>query len=391
MAKALTAARIRALSAAGRYRDPEGPRGLYLQISPTGTKSWLLRYEIDGRERFHGLGSLEDFTLKEARERARSARQLLADGIDPIEHKLAAADARRKDALVNIPFKQAVDKFYDLHSPSWRNAKARAQWRTSIRRYAAKLSERPVGAIDAAAINDALAPIWERVPATASRVRRRVERVLEWVREGQPLPAAAGSEQRHHKALPYPDAPEFMAELAAREGVAARALELLVLTASRTAEVLHATWDEFDLDAGLWTIPATRMKSGKQHRVPLCPRAVEILGSLPREADNPHAFVGARRGKPIAHNAMLELLQSMRSGCTCHGFRSTFRDWAAETTAYPNHVAEQALAHAIGSKVEAAYRRGDLFEKRVRLMADWGRYCAGSAPAGEVVPLRGAR
>jgi integrase len=232
-----------------------------------------------------------------------------------------------------------------------------------------------VKALDDAVINTALAPIWQEVPETAGRVRQRIDRVIAWVKAGMPLPKVKLSQRaRNHPALPYAEIPLFMAELRDREGISARALEFLILTASRTAEVLGATWNEFDLINKLWLIPAERMKASREHRIPLSEAAIDVLKSLPKEAKNPHVFIGGRKGQGLSNMAMLELLRGMRPGLTVHGFRSTFKDWAAEQTNYPNIVSEMALAHRIPDRVEAAYRRGDLLEKRRRLMRDWAKY-----------------
>ena len=383
MAKAtkdLTTKRVDGLKAPGRYHDPEH-RGLYLQIGPTGTKSWLLRYEHNGRERWHGLGSVKDFSLKEARERARAKRQLLADGLDPIEVKITAKDAAAKESRERLTFKQATEEFLNLHADGWRNAKHRAQWKSTLTEHAfPKLGERAVASIDAALINEAVAPIWTKTPETARRVRGRIERIVQWVKDGKPLPGAGKNGKRNHPALPWQEIPQFMSELRERQGVSARALEFTVLTAARTGEVIGATWDEIDLDSKTWTVPAERMKSGREHRVPLSARVVELLESLHREDGNLYIFIGGRSGVGISNMAMLELLRGMRSGLSVHGFRSAFKDWAAEATHTPNMVSEAALAHVVADRTEAAYRRGTMFAKRAKLMTEWARYCA-SKPA----------
>lgn len=388
----LTAKRIAKLSEPGRYRDPDS-KGLYLQVGRTGGKSWLLRYEIDGRERFMGLGSLADFTQREARERARGARQKLTDGIDPIEQRLAERDAQRKEEGERITFKEAVEKFLRVHETGWRNEKHRQQWRNTLRAYAyPKLGIRPVKIVDAALINEALATIWTEKPETASRVRQRIERVIQWVKDGKPLPRPSAARRvNHHKALPWQELPEFMVALRQRDGISPRALEFLILTAARTGEVIGATWDEIDLKEETWTVPAERMKAARPHRVPLSKRTLEVLKSLPREKGNPYVFIGGAKGKPLSNMALLQLMRGMGSEYVPHGFRSTFKDWASESTNYPNIVSEQALAHTVGNAVERAYRRGDLFAKRVRLMRDWAAFCARPALAGLVVPLRSAQ
>jgi integrase len=384
----LTALKVEKLTAPGRYPDGDG---LFLQVGKTGSKSWLLRYQLNYRERYMGLGSAKNFSLKEARERARKARQQLDDGVDPIEARLAQRDLAGKQARERITFKQAAEQFLAVHEEGWRNAKHRHQWRSSLKAYALPmLGERPITAIDQALINDAVSSLWARAPETARRTRDRIERVVQWVKDGKPQPTTNGNGKKHHAALAWPDLPEFMSELRQRHnGSAARALEFAILTAARTGEVLGATWDELDLDEKVWTIPASRMKSGREHRVPLSAPAVDLLRALPREDGNDFIFIGGREGKGINDNALLDLLVTMRRGVTVHGFRSTFKDWAAEATSTPNMVSEVALAHAIGDKVEAAYRRGDLFVKRAKLMNEWAAFCA-SRPA-EVLPLRAAK
>jgi integrase len=389
---AMTVKRMAKLKSPGRYRDPDS-RGLYLQVGRAGGRSWLLRYEIDGRERFMGLGSLADFTLKEARERARTARQKLADGVDPIEQRLAEQEARRAEEAANTTFKQAAEQYLALYGDGWRNAKHRQQWANTLATYVyPTLGMRPVRVIDAALINATLAPIWATIPETASRVKQRVERVIQWVKDGKPLPRpSAGRRVKHHKALPWQELPAFMAALRQRDGTSPRALEFLILTAARTGEVLGATWDEIDMKEKTWAVGAERMKAGKPHRVPLSDRALEILKSLPREKGNPYVFIGGAKGKPLSNMALLQLMRGMGSEYVTHGFRSTFKDWASEATSHPNAVSEQALAHTIGNAVERAYRRGDLFAKRVRLMRDWAAYCTRPAGDGKVVPIRAAR
>jgi integrase len=384
--KELTAKRVERLKEPGKYHDPDN-RGLYLQVGPTGTKSWLLRYEHNGRERWMGLGSIKDFSLSEARKRARANRQLLADRIDPIEAKIKATLAAAKEARERLLFKDAAKEFLNLHANSWRNDKHRAQWRSTLAEHAfPKLGDLDVAHIDAAMINDCVAGIWTKTPETARRVRGRIERIVQWVKDGKPLPGAGKNGKRNHPALPWQELPEFMAELRQRDGVSARALEFTILTAARTGEAINATWDEIDLEGKAWTVPAERMKSGREHRVPLSARAIDLLESLPRERRNPYVFIGARSGVGISNMAMLELVRGMRSGLSVHGFRSTFKDWCSEATHTPNMVSEAALAHVVADKTEAAYRRGDLLAKRRKLMSQWADYCA--SKSAEVVRLK---
>ncbi|MBR1286636.1 integrase arm-type DNA-binding domain-containing protein [Bradyrhizobium sp. AUGA SZCCT0177] len=407
---ALTTRQVAKLTEPGRYGDG---KGLYLQVTPTGARSWLLRYERGGRERAMGLGPVSDFTLDEARERARKARQLLTDGIDPLDarkdERVRQTSENALAAAANVTFRECVEQYYKFHSRKWNNAKHAAQFLSTMKMYTyPALGKLPVAAIDKALVLKAIEPIWYSKTETASRVRGRIEAVLDFAktrgyRSGENPAAWDGNlihalparntiaKVEHHAALPFTELPEFMVQLAARDGIGARALEFTILNAARTGEVIAARWPEMDLDAKLWSIPAGRMKAKKEHRVPLTSRALEILETLPRKGD--FVFPGGREGIPISNMAMAEVLKRMgRLDITVHGFRSTFRDWAAERTSYPNHVVEMALAHVIGNKVEAAYRRGDLFAKRARLMADWARYCAAKPTdaATGITPLRRA-
>ena len=388
MAKAtngLTAKRVEAIKAPGKYHDKES-RGLHLQVGPNGNKSWLLRYELDGRERWMGLGSTHDFSLREARERAREQRQLLADGIDPIEAKLAKRDAERANKSANITLKEATARFLTVHGDQWRSPKTLKGWQTSLRRYAGSIMDRPVTAITEAVVNEALADC--SIPYTAGRVRDRVLKVCEWIKTGAPLPATASHKAAHHAALAYSEVPAFMAELREQPGIPAMALEFLVLTAARTNEVLGAKWGEIDLDQRLWTVPPARAKSHREHRVRLSKRAVELLQNALTERGNPHVFIGGSRGGALGHNTLAGMLAKLRPGVTVHGFRASFRTWCDETQHVEHSVAEAALAHARGDATEQAYRRGDMLAKRARLKEDWSKFCS-STPA-TVLPLRKA-
>lgn len=384
---ALTEKRISKLKGRGRYRDGNG---LLLQITKSGSKSWVFRYERGGKERMMGLGPTHVFNLAQARKAARSARELLFLGVDPIESRLIARDSKRAEERNRITFKEATARYLDLHNDTWKNGKHRAQWQSTLERYAFPcLGARPVCAIDPALVNEALAPIWSRIPETASRVRHRINKVITWVSEGQPLPAKlAKRKAKNHAALPYAEVPTFMAELRSHRGLSARALEFLILNAARTGEVIGAVWDEFDTTAGIWTIPAERMKAGREHRVPLSDRALDLIMGLPREDGNPFVFIGAHRGKGLSNMSMLELMRALRPDYVPHGFRSSFKDWAADSTNFPNIVSEQALAHTVGG-VEGAYRRSDLMDKRRRLMSAWAKYCSTCTHSvANVVPLK---
>ena len=384
----LTARKVSTVKEPGYYGDGGG---LYLQVSQYGTKSWVFRFTLDRKTRDMGLGSIDTFTLKEARERARKYRQLLADGIDPIEDRLKKRDEARADASERMLFKDAAQLFLDVHTQGWRNEKHRQQWRNTLRTYAyPTLGSRPVSAIDGAAITEALSPIWLTKQETASRTKQRIERVVQWVRDGKPLPhQSAAKRVRHHPALPFTELPAFMAELRENESISARALEFTILTAARTGETIGAKWSEIDLDAAVWTVPGERMKGGKEHEVPLSKEAVTLLENLPREKGG-YMFAGARAKKPLSNMAMLQLLRGIRSGLTVHGFRSTFRDWAGDRTNFPREVIEHALAHQIKDKAEASYRRSSALEKRRKLMDAWSSYCERPPGSGKVIPIRGA-
>jgi integrase len=287
-------------------------------------------------------------------------------------------------------FKDAAKRFLNLHRENWKNAKHRQQWENTLRDYAyPSLGTRPIAAIDGAVITEALESIWTKKPETARRVKQRIERVTQWVKDGMPLPMQGASKRvRHHPALPYAELPAFMAELRNRDGISARALEFTILTATRISEVLGAKWSEIDLREAVWIIPAARMKDGKEHQVPLSRRAIELLERIPRTSGG-YVFSGIKPKSPLSNMAMLELLRGVRGdGLTVHGFRSTFRDWAGDRTHYPREVIEHALAHRIKDKAEASYRRGDALEKRRRLMNEWAKYCSSPAVISKVVSLR---
>jgi integrase len=370
---------------------------LYLRIAPGGTKGWIFRYTLNGRTRDAGLGSVADVTLKKARQEAKAWRELIEAGTDPIEareRKRAEAELASAKAMT---FEQCAKAYIASHEPSWRNDKHRAQWRSTLATYCYPvLGTIPVGAIDTALVLMAVEPIWAAKPETASRVRGRVEVILNWAkarghRDGdnparwrghldQLLPAKAKVRRvEHHSALPYREIPAFMARLRKLASSSARSLEFLVLTATRTSEGLGATWDEVDLRHRMWTIPASRMKGGKEHRVPLTSRTLAIVKEMAEVRQSDFIFPGAKEGRPLSNMALLMLVRDLRPGITVHGFRSTFKDWAAECTTSPNFVSEAALAHVVADRVEAAYRRGDLFEKRRQLMEEWGAYCCGKS------------
>jgi len=409
----LTALKVDKARQPGMYADGSG---LYLRVTGEGTKNWVLRYMLAGRPRWMGLGPVSLFGLQEARAKALDARRLRHEGVDPIDARRSARQQARLDAAKMITFKECATSYIAAHKAGWQNAKHAAQWGATVATYAEPIiGALPVQAIDTALVMKVLEPIWSEKPETASRLRGRIEAILDWAkvrdfRQGENparwrghldnlLPARSKVQRvEHHAALPYAELGGFIVALRQQEGIAACALEFTILTAARTGETIGATWSEIDLNARVWTIPVGRMKAGREHRVPLSARAVEIINGMMELAGRdipPDAFVfpGAKRGRPLSNMAFLMLLRRMgRDDLTAHGFRSTFRDWAAERTSYPREVAEMALAHAVSDKVEAAYRRCDLFEKRCRLMESWERFCAlpKQEARGKVATLRPA-
>jgi len=403
----LSALRVAKLKEAGYHGDGGG---LYLQVSPAGTKSWVFRFKLNGRAREMGLGSLSTVTLADARGLAAECRRRLLDGTDPIEARKAVKELRRLEAAKAMTFAACATAYIDAHKASWRNAKHVSQWENTITTYTEPVfGTLPVQSIDTALVMRVLDPLWRDKPETASRLRGRIESILDWAtvrgqRRGENparwrghldalLPARSKVRAvQHHPALPYDEMGAFVEAVRAEEGVAALALEFLILTAARTGEVIGATWGEFDLEQKVWTVPAERMKGKREHRVPLSPSAVRILTAMQAICTGDYVFPGRKADKPLSNMAMLALLRRMgRGDLTSHGFRSSFRDWAAERTSYSREVAEAALAHAVGDKVEAAYRRGDLFEKRRRLMNEWAKHCHQVKAAGAtVVSLRNA-
>lgn len=404
----LSAAQVAKEARPGRYGDGNG---LWLQVSQFGTKAWIFRFMLNGRARQMGLGSVETFSLKEARERARAARQLLADGVDPIEARNERKSTARADEAKRVTFADAAERYIKAHAPGWRSAKHADQWTATLDTYAKPIiGDLSVADVDTAHVMKVLEPIWTEKPETASRVRGRMEAVLDWAkarhyRTGDNparwkghldhlLPAKAKvAKVRHMPALPYADLPAFMERLAGMASISARALEFTILTAVRTNETIAAKWSEIDLVGKVWIIPAGRMKAGREHRVPLSDRALELLAAIPREEGNDHVFPGGRKGKGLSNMAMLELLRGLdgAAGITVHGFRSTFRDWAAERTSFPREIAEAALAHTLKDKTEAAYLRSDALDKRRRLMAAWAKFCAErpARAADNVIAMQG--
>lgn len=381
----LSARTVTALSKVGRHGDGGN---LYLVVDKNLAKRWVFLFRWSGKLREMGLGSAGSVTLAHARELAAAARSQLAAGIDPIA-------ARKSEPERVVTFGNMADDFIETMKPQFRNAKHIAQWEMTLKEYAAGLRELPIDCVTTEAVLKVLKPIWQTKPETASRLRGRIERVLDaakakGLRSGENpalwrghlanlLPKRQKLSRGHHAALPYKDLPAFMQELRTRPAMSARALEFTILTAARSGETYRATWSEIDLEANVWTVPGYKMKGGREHRVPLGRRSVEILKELrPRDgAAKDFVFPGGA-GKPLSSAAMEMLLRRMKMEVTTHGFRSTFRDWCGEETDFPRELAEAALAHVVGDETERAYRRGDALAKRRKLMDAWGVFCAAS-------------
>ena len=382
--------------------------GLYLQVTRANARSWIFRYYRNGKSREMGLGSLNAVSLAGARLKAAACRGLLADGTDPI----AARDAERAQRALEdaraITFDQCAEAFITAHSAAWKNQKHVAQWKATLRTYVSPVcGSLPVQVIDVALVMKVLEPIWTTKPETAARLRGRIESILNWAkargyRTGENpalwkghlsnlLPAHSKiAKVKHHAALPYNQTSQFIAALRRQDGIASLALEFAILTAARTGEIIGARWAEIDLEAKVWTVPASRMKNGREHRVPLSVEALAVLTKVSQGEPEEFVFAG-RKKRPLSNMAFLMLLRRMgHDKLTGHGFRSTFRDWAAERTNFQAEIAEAALGHVVGNKVEAAYRRGDFFEKRRRLMEAWAQFATTAPSDAVVVSLREA-
>lgn len=405
----LSAAAIKNARKDGLYADGNG---LYLQVSKTGTKSWSFRFTLNGKARQMGLGPLNELGLKDARDEAIGCRALLRDGIDPIEDREARRSAAQAETAKVQTFKYCAREYIRGQSSAWKNVKHGKQWTRTLETYVyPTIGALPVDKVDTPLIVQILTPIWHTKTETASRVRGRIESILDWAavsgfRQGENPARWRGhldkmfpkrsrvKPVKHYPSLPYPEMPKFMEALTTEEGHTITAFTFAVLTASRTGEVIGARWDEFDLQRKIWTIPAERMKAKKEHRVALSDKALELIQSLPVHGDSPYVFPGRRVKKPMSNMAFIQILKRLGySHVTPHGFRSTFRDWVSEATGYPSEVAEMALAHSVSDKVEAAYRRGDLLQKRFNLMDDWAGYCHSPPLEDEenVVPLSRAK
>jgi integrase len=399
----LNAKTVETTSKPGIY--PDGA-GLYLRVGRGGAKSWCLRYMLKGKAREMGLGGISKVSLADARKRASAHRLLLADKIDPLDRREAESRAQRVAAGRSKTFAECAAAYIKAHEADWRNAKHRQQWENTIVTYANPiLGSLPVGDITRSLVLEVLRPIWSTKPETARRLRARIEAVLDFAEaneyrpEGtnpvrrQAIKLALGSQAdavKHHAALPYLEAGAFMVDLRTRQGAAADALEFLILTVARTGEVIGARWPEIDLAGRIWSVPAARMKGNREHRVPLTSAAIAVLERMRAQGED-FVFPGARAGQGLSNMALLKVLERMgRGDVTTHGFRATFKTWASERTSFPRELAEAALAHVLDDKTEAAYQRGDLLEKRRRLMDAWAEVCGKPAPAGTVVNLRQA-
>ena len=400
----LSTAKVRSVRKPGIYGDGHG---LWLHVGPTGSKSWLFRYMRNGRAREMGLGSVHDIGLGDARERARDARRMLLDGIDPLHARAAKRAREAAEAASAITFRDCAEKYIATNKAGWRNAKHSAQWMATLATYAyPTIGKLAVGAIETGHITRVLEPIWSTKPETAGRVRGRIEAILDYAathrwRTGENPARWKGHLENvlpkrskiravvHHAALPWREISAFMATVAKQEGVSVLALRFAILTAARTSETLGARWSEIDTRQALWTVPHSRMKVGKEHRVPLSDSALAVLretAKLRVDDGDGYIFPGMQDGKPLSNMALLMTLRRMgRDDLTAHGFRSTFRDWAAET-GKADDISEAALAHAVGDKTVAAYQRGDLLDRRRNLMDQWAAFCTGTD--GQVIALR---
>lgn len=405
VAAKLSPAQVRNASTQGMYGDGAG---LWLNVGPTGGKSWVYRFMLDGKAREMGLGPLHTISLADARGRALVCRKQVLDGIDPLEARDAKRKAQKAEAAKAITFRACAAKYIAANRSGWKNEKHAAQWDATLEAYVfPTIGDLAVAAVDTGLITSILLPIWATKSETASRVRGRIESILSFAtthgwRSGENparwrghlanvLPKKSKvTTIEHHAALPWRKVGAFMESLAEQNGVAALALRFTILAAARTGEIIGATWAEIDLQHAVWTVPGDRMKAGREHRVPLSDSAAAVLreaAKLGQGSDQP-IFPGAKHGAALSNMAMLALLRRMgRGDLTAHGFRSTFRDWAAET-GQPNDIAEAALAHSVGDKTAAAYQRGDLLDRRRRLMEAWAAFCARPAADANVVDLR---
>ena len=381
-AKGLTARQVETMKTPGDHADGNG---LYMRVKPSGMKTWLFRYQVNGHRHAMGLGSTRLKSLAQAREKSCELALKISDGIDPIQERKVL------ERKTSITFMDAAARYIKVMRPSWKNVKHAQQWQNTLDKYCIPIADLPVDKIDSYLVMQCLEPIWAVIPETASRIRGRMEKILDWsrvngYREGenparwsghldQSLPRKTKIRTvKGHASMPYTELPQFWPVLNLLQGLGARALEFTILTACRTSEVLNAKWQEIDEPSQIWTIPAERMKAGKEHRVPLSNATLFLLNALKNQQRGDLIFPGQKRNQPLSNMTMLKVLQRLEHAYTPHGFRSTFRTWISEKTNHVHEVAEAALAHTIGDKVVAAYQRGDLFEKRRQLMLDWADF-----------------
>jgi integrase len=395
--RVLTALKIRQNLKPGMYADG---LGLYLKVRDGNSKSWIFRYRIRGKLRDMGLGPFHTVSLAQAREKAEVCRVMRLNGLDPLQERLKERQAKTIEAADSITFRKCAETYIATHKDGWKNGKHADQWSATLQTYVYPIfKDKPVAAIDDSLVLEVLKPIWRDKTETASRVRGRIERILDWARimkyrtGDNParwrghldhlLPKRSRvATVNHHAALPIDETPDFITILRKEETVVAHALEFCILNATRTNETMGMRWSEYDEKAQLWTVPGARMKAGRDHRIPLAKRSQLILAEMQDIRTGDFVFPGGVQERPLSSMAFLMLLRRLeRNDITAHGFRSTFRDWAAERTDFPSEVVEMALAHSISNKVEAAYRRGDLFDKRRQLAEAWAAFCTGIPPS----------
>jgi integrase len=374
---------------------PNGVRGLYLVIKSKRNCNWGLRFQLNHRTRWMGLGSAllgDGVTLDQARTKAIAAHNSLRDGIDPLQQRQAERAAAQVAALKQLTFAEAAKQYIAQNEAAWKNARHHQQWHQTLATYARPINNLPVDQIDTPLVLRVIEPIWQTKTATASRLRGRIESILDWAKArgyrqgdnpaswsviGKVLPNhKTFAKPVHHRALPYADVPAFVAKLRTHKGVAAQALLFTILTAARTNEVVGARWSEIDLKSAVWTVPPGRMKGGVEHKVMLAPEVIDLLQQLPRDGDGDgFVFIGARPGAPLSPKSLHRVTGRLKVNAVPHGFRSSFSDWSHECTAHANHAIEISLAHKVGNDAEQAYRRGPMIAKRAKLMADWSRFC----------------
>jgi integrase len=403
VAKELSAIEVKRIIQQGFYAVG-GVAGLMLQVAPGGSRSWILRARIGEKRRDIGLGGYPEISLAKARELALVKKDLIKQGIDPVEEKRTARARLISAQRKSITFDDAADQVHETKIKEFKNEKYKAQWISAIRTYASPIiGKKPISEVDLEDIKDILKPIWETKTDTAKKLRGNIETILAWAtvneyRTGNnparwqgyldqifPKPSKV-SKVQHYKAMPIDDMATFMIKLRTQEGISARALEFAILTATRSGEIRGAAWDEIDLNAKVWTIPAERMKAGKEHRAPLSDSAIDLIKNMPRIEDNNYVFPSPRGGM-LSDMSISAVLKRMNLDYVPHGFRSTFRDWASERTHYPRDVAEMALAHTIKNKTEAAYRRDDLLPKRSLMMQDWANFINTVNKPAEVINI----